>query len=180
LAAAPLALAETTKQWRQSLFEDFEEGRAEKVSLRSDGTLLLAPSFHEIYDAPSSYLWALAADSKGNLYTAGGPDAKVFRIGADGSKSTFFETAAVEIHALAIDAADNVYAATSPDAKIYRIEPSGANRLFFDPGESYIWDMAFDSKGNLLVATGDGGKVYHVTPSGEGKLFFDTEETHVR
>jgi sugar lactone lactonase YvrE len=179
LGPAP-ARAETTKQWQQSLFEDFEQGRAEMVSLRSDGTLLLAPSFREIYDAPSSYLWALAADSKGNLYAAGGPDAKVFRIGADGTKSTFFETAAVEIHALAIDAADNVYAATSPEAKIYRIEPSGAHRLFFDPGENYIWDMAFDSKGNLLVATGDGGKVYRVTPAGDGKLFFDTEETHVR
>ena len=180
LAMAPLVRAETTRQWRQSLFEDFEEGRAEKVSLRSDGTLQLAPGFREIYDAPSSYLWALAADSKGNLYAAGGPDAKVFRIGADGGHSTFFETAAVEIHALAIDASDNVYAATSPEAKIYRIDPSGADSLFFDPAENYIWDMAFDSKGNLFVATGDGGKVYRVTPGGDGKLFFDTEETHVR
>jgi len=180
LAAAPLARAETTKQWLQSLFEDLVEGRAEKVSLRSDGTLLLAPTFREVYDAPSSYLWALTADSKGNLYAAGGPDAKVFRIGADGAKSTFFETAAVEIHSLAVDANDNIYAATSPEAKIYRIEPSGAHSLFFDPGESYVWDMAFDSTGNLLVATGDGGKIFRVTPAGEGSLFFETEETHVR
>jgi hypothetical protein len=176
----PLLRAETTKQWRQSLFEDFEEGRAEKLSLRSDGTLLLAPTFREVYDAPSSYLWALAADSQGNLYAAGGPDAKVFRIGPDGAGSTLFETAAVEIHALAVDTHDNVYAATSPEAKIYKIEPSGAHSLFFDPGENYIWDMAFDSKGNLLVATGDSGKIYRVTPDGQGKLFFETGETHVR
>jgi hypothetical protein len=180
LVVAPLLRAETTKQWRQSLFEDFEEGRAEKLSLRSDGALLLAPSFREIYDAPSSYLWALAADSKGNLYAAGGPDAKLFRIGPDGAGSTLFETAAVEIHALAVDANDNVYAATSPEAKIYKIEPSGGHSLFFDPGENYIWDMAFDSKGNLLVATGDKGKIYRVTPDGQGTLFFDTGETHVR
>jgi hypothetical protein len=179
LAAAPLP-AESTKQWRQSLFEEFVDGRAEKVSLRSDGTLLLAPTFREMYEAPSSYLWSLAADRKGNLYAAGGPDARVFRIGADGAPSTFFETAAVEIHALAVDAGDNLYAATSPEAKIYKIEPSGAQTLFFDPGENYVWAMAFDSKGNLLVATGDVGKIYRVSPSGEGKLFFDTGETHVR
>lgn len=179
-ASAPLLRAETTRQWRQSLFEDFEEGRAEKLSLRSDGTLLLAPSFREIYDAASSYLWALAVDSKGNLYAAGGPDAKVFRIGADGAQSTFFETAAVEIHSLAIDSHDNVYAATSPEAKIYKIEPSGSHSLFFDPGEAYIWDLDFDSKGNLFVATGDGGKIYRVTPAGDGEVYFETEETHVR
>jgi hypothetical protein len=180
LAVAPLCRAETTKQWRQSLLEDFKDGTAEKVSLRSDGKLVLAPSFREVYEAPSSYLWALATDRKGNLFAAGGPDAKVFRIGADGAKSTFFETAAVEIHALAVDDNDNVYAATSPEAKIYKIDPSGAHSLFFDPGADYVWDMAFDSKGNLLVATGDGGKIYRVTPAGEGKLFFDTGETHVR
>jgi hypothetical protein len=180
LTAAPLARAQTTKQWTQSLFEDFAEGTAEKISLRSDGKLLLAPSFREIYDAPSSYLWALATDSKGNLFAAGGPEAKVFRIGANGANSTLFETAAVEIHALAVDANDNVYAATSPEPKIYKIEPSGAHSLFFDPGANYVWDMTFDSKGNLFVATGDGGKIYRVNPAGEGELFFETGEMHVR
>ena len=150
------ARAETTKQWTQRLFEDFEEGTAEKVSLRSDGKLLLAPRFREVYDAPSPYLWALATDSKGNLFAAGGPDAKVFRIGPDGSASTIFEPPAVEIHALAVDAGDNVFAATSPDAKIYKITPDGSHSVFFDPGVEYVWDMAFDSRGNLLVATGAG------------------------
>jgi hypothetical protein len=180
LSAASPAPAETTKQWRQSLFEDFDAGTAENVSLRSDGKLLLAPSFREIYDAPSSYLWALATDSKGNLYAAGGAEAKVFRIGADGATSTFFETPAVEIHSLAVDANDNLYAATSPEAKVYRIEPSGASSLFYDPNESYIWDLAFDSKGNLFVATGDAGKIYRVNQAGEGSLFHDSGETHVR
>ena len=180
LSGGSFSHASETKQWTQSLLEDFEAGTAEKISLRSDGTLVLAPRFREIYEAPSSYLWALATDSKGNLYAAGGPDAKVFRIGADGSAATVFETAAVEIHALAVDAHDNVYAATSPEAKIYKIDPSGKQTLFFDPRLDYIWDMAFDSKGNLFVATGDSGKIYRVTPDGKGEIYFDTGETHVR
>jgi hypothetical protein len=180
LGGGSLAHASETKQWTQSLLEDFEAGTAEKISLRSDGTLVLAPRFREIYDAPSSYLWALATDSRGNLFAAGGPDAKVFRIGADGAAVTIFETEAVEIHALAVDARDNVYAATSPEAKIYKIDPSGAQSLFFDPDPDYVWDMAFDSKGNLFVATGDSGKIYRVTPEGKGEIYFDTGETHVR
>lgn len=178
--AGGFTLRADTKQWTQSVLEDFQAGKAEKISLRSDGRLVLAPRFEEIYDAPSSYLWALATDSKGNVYAAGGPEAKVFRIGSDGAAETIFETQAVEIHALAVDAADNVYAATSPEAKIYKIEPSGAHSLFFDPGLDYVWDMAFDAKGSLFVATGDNGKIFRVTPDGDGKEYFDTGETHVR
>jgi hypothetical protein len=180
LSAGSLALRADTKHWNQSLLEDFEAGKTENVSLRSDGKLVLAPRFREIYDAPSSYLWALATDSKRNLYAAGGPDARVFRIGPDGATETFFETEAVEIHALAVDANDNVYAATSPESKIYKIDPSGTHSLFFEPPLDYVWDMAFDKNGNLFVGTGDGGKIYRVTPDGKGEVYFDTGETHVR
>ncbi len=180
LSMSPLVVRAETKHWTQSTLEDFEAGTAEKISLRSDGRIALAPRFREIYDAPSSYLWALATDSKGMLYAAGGPDAEVFRIGPDGKAETVFETAAVEIHALAVDSHDNVYAATSPEAKVYKIEPSGAHSVFFDPGVDYVWDMAFDANGNLFVATGDSGKIYRVTPDGKGEVYFDTGETHVR
>ncbi len=181
LPRAPIPLAaESTKEWTQTLLEDFEKGTAERITMRSDGKLLLAPRFREIYAAPSSYLWALVTDSKGNVLVGAGPDAKVYRIGADGKASTLFKADAIEIHALAVDKDDNVYAATSPDAKIYKIDPSGDAKVFFDPPADYVWDMEFDSKGQLFVATGDQGVIYRVSPSGEGSVFFETGETHVR
>ena len=51
---------------------DFEKGTLKNLSLRSDGRLTLAPVFRELFDASTAYLWALAGDSKGNLYTGGG------------------------------------------------------------------------------------------------------------
>ena len=179
VSPSPLA-GETTQTWEQSTLEDFENGRAERISIRSDGKLMLAPRFREIHEAPSSYLWALAADSRGNLYTGGGPGATVHRITPEGEAGVFFEASAVEIHALAVDGDDNVYAATSPDASVYKIDPEGNASLFFNPGVNYIWGMVFDAQGNLFVATGDQGRVYRVTPEGEGSVYFDTEETHVR
>ena len=71
LAAGPV-LAEHTRWWRQSSFEDFDKGTAKGVALRSDGKLFLAPHFAEFADANLAYLLALRADSKGNLYAAGG------------------------------------------------------------------------------------------------------------
>ena len=171
---------ETTKKWEQSTFEQFEKGTAKGLSIRSDGKLMLAPRFAEIHEAASSYLWALATDSRGNLFAGAGPEAKVFRIAPDGESSVFFETDAVEIHALAVDGQDNLYAATSPEAQVFKISPSGDAAVFFDPDADYIWGMAFDSKGNLFLASGDKGRIFRITPAGKGSVFFETEETHVR
>ena len=85
--------------------------------------LTLAPRFQELYDTSCAYLWALAQDSKGNLYAGGGPGAKVFRLAPGGGKKTVAELEGLEIHALAVDKEDRLYAATSPDGKIYRVLP---------------------------------------------------------
>src|ERR1043166_8814371 len=174
------SLAESTRNWEQSRYDEFEKGTADHVALRSDGRLWLAPRFQEVYDAPLSYVWALAQDSKGNLFIGGGPGGRVFKVTPDGKKSTFFETDALEIHALALDAKDNLYAATSPDSKIYKIDPAGKSSLFVDPKVKYIWSMSFNSHGDLFLATGDKGEVYRVSPAGKSTLFFKTDQAHIR
>jgi len=180
LALVPLAAAQNTRSWEQTRWEDFEKGVAERVSLRSDGKLALAPRFRELYDAPSAYLWALARDSKGNLFAGGGPDARVFKIGAGGNKSVFFQTEGLEIHALAVDRQDNLYAATSPDAKVYRIDPAGRSSLFIDAKVKYVWAMSFNSRGELFLAAGDKGEIHRVDASRRSQLFFKTDESHIR
>ena len=183
-AAAILVLAsawaETTHSWRQSSYDELRRGRAENLAISSDGKLTLAPKLEEIYEAPASYLWDLAADKAGNVFVAAGPEAKVFRIGADGRKSVLFETEGIEVHAVAVDAGGNVYAATAPESRIYKVGPSGRSALFYDPRAAYVWDMVFGPGGDLFVATGDEGKIHRVQPSGDGAVFYETGETHVR
>src|SRR5579863_7456858 len=79
LAAVP-ALAEHTRWWRQDSFEDLDKGTAKGVALRSDGKIFLAPRFAEFADANLAYLVAIRADSKGNLFAAGGSNATVLRM----------------------------------------------------------------------------------------------------
>jgi len=182
----PLAtcLAVETRFWQQGDRADFEKGSLTHLSLRSDGRIFLAPEFPEIFDSSTAYLWAVATDSKGNVYTAGGGSgsgsAKLFQIDRNGKGRTFSELDGLEIHALAVDSKDQVYAATDPDGKVYRISSDGKARTFYDPHQKYIWAMAFDSKGDLFVATGDQGEIHRVTSAGSGSLFFKTEETHAR
>src|SRR5580698_1552261 len=174
------ARAGQTRTWVETDYSDFEKGVIKNLSLRSDGRLTLGPRFAELFDSSSAYLWALARDSKGNLYTGGGPGAKLYRISPSGENKTLAEFQAIEIHAIAVDRKDQVFVATSPDGKVYKVSAAGKSDVFYDPKAKYIWALAFNSKGDLFVATGDEGEVHRVTPDGKGKVFFKADETHVR
>jgi hypothetical protein len=180
VTGATICLAGETRSWTQSDYSDFQKGNLKNLSIRSDGRLSLAPATTEIYDSSTAYLWALAQDSRGNLYTAGGPGAKLFRIPPKGKGEKIAEFDALEIHAIAIDSRDKVYVATAPDGKIYRVSANGKTEEFYDPKQKYIWSMLCDPAGNLYVATGDQGEIHRVTPDGKGEVFFKTDETHAR
>src|SRR5882724_3497187 len=179
LAAVP-SLAEHTRWWRQSSFEEFDKGTAKGVALRSDGKLFLAPRFAQFADANLAYLLALRADSKGNLYAAGGANAKVLRLDGNGKTTSVFESSELAAQALAVDAAGNLFVGTSPDGKVYKVTPAGQSSVFFDPKTKYIWDLAVDKDGTVYVATGDSGKIFSVAPDGKGQVFYSSEETHIR
>ena len=183
-AAPSLSLAVETHVWEQADQADFERGTPKHLSIRSDGHVTLGPEFKELDSTSVPYLWAIAQDSKGTLFYAGGAPtgatAKVFALPPNGKPKVFAELTGLEVHALAVDAEDRLYAAVLPDAKIYRIDKSGKPQVFFDPKCKYIWAMAFDHSGNLFVATGDTGIIYKVRPDGSGSKFFDTNETHAR
>jgi hypothetical protein len=163
---------------------DFDKGTLTGLSLSSEGRLTLAPAVKEIFDGSVSFLWAVARDSKGNVYAAGGglggTKAKLFAVDPQGKMKTLAELDGIAIQAIAIDASDRIYAATSPDGKVYRVDAAGKSEVFYDPKAKYIWALAFDKSGNLYVATGDQGEIHRVTPAGAGSVFFRTEETHAR
>jgi hypothetical protein len=182
--ACAAAFAGQTQIWTQGEYADFERGVIKNLSIRSDGLLSLAPHSRELYDTSAAYLWALAQDSKGNLYTAGGTGAKLYRIPPGGQGKMVAEVDALEIHAIAVDARDRVYFGTAPDGKVYRVTGTAKPEVFYDPKAKYIWALEFNSKGELLVATGGGrdgqGEIHLVTPDGKGTVFFKSDETHVR
>jgi hypothetical protein len=169
-----------TRTWSQGDYDDFEKGIIKNLSVRSDGLLTLAPRSMELFDTSSTYLWALARDSKGDLYAGGGTGAKLYRIPPDGKGKLFATLEGLQIQALAVDTKDRVYAATSPDGKVYRVSAAGKPEVFYDPKTKYIWALAIDGHGDLLVATGDPGEIHRVTPDGKGKAIYKSDETHVR
>ena len=173
-----------TKTWTLNSKSDYDKAKLERVALRSDGKLTLAPTFTELLDSEEPYLWAVAQDSKGVIYAGGGSpgasNAKLFAIGRDGKSKKLVELPGSEIHAIAIDSKDRVFAATSPDGKVYLVNGAGKSEVYYDPKTKYIWALSVNSSGDLFVATGDKGEIHKVTAAGKGSVFYNTEETHAR
>jgi len=178
--AATSLLAEHTRRWRQSTYEEFQRGKAQGVAVRSDGHLELAPKFSLLADADASYLWSLKTDANGVLYAGGGSPAKVFRFEGSGKPKIVFESTDLLVQSIAFDGKGALYVATSPDGKVYKVSASGEKSVFFDPKSKYIWDLAFGKDGTLFVATGDKGRVYSVGPDGKGELFYASDEAHIK
>jgi hypothetical protein len=202
----PPVLAEGTRTWEQSKFDELTKGTADGVAIRSSGGLELAPAFKMIYATPSTYIWAMVSDDAGNIYAATGAPARVYRITPHGQAAIIFEPQELQVQALQVASGGVIYAATAPDGKVYKIEhkaggkassdkadsgkekdpakasldSSWSSSTYFAPGTKYIWDLALDKTGDLYVATGDHGEIYKVTAKGEHSLFFKSDETHIR
>jgi sugar lactone lactonase YvrE len=129
------ALAEGTRTWEQSKFDDLSKGTATGVAIRSAGGLELTPTFKSLYATPSTYIWAIAADDAGNLYVATGAPARVYRITPDGKATIIFEPKELQVQTLRAGPGGAIYAATAPDGKVYKLEhkPSGKGQAKADP-----------------------------------------------
>ncbi len=190
LILSAFALAEGTRTWEQSKFEELTKGTASGIALRSEGGLELAPAFKALATTPSTYIWSIASDSAGNIYAAAGSPARVYRITPDGQVTTIFEPQELQVQSLVVAKSGIVYAATAPDGKVYRLESARGAKAsakapwsastYFDPGSKYIWDLVLDNAGTLYVATGDHGEIYRVGGNGQHSLFFKSDEVHIR
>src|SRR6266704_6517966 len=91
LLTTTCALAEGTRTWEQSKYEDFVKGTAHGVAISSLGTLALAPGFKLVASTPSSAVWAAAVGPQQDIYVATGAPARVYRLAQGGQPTAIFQ-----------------------------------------------------------------------------------------
>src|SRR5205814_3860643 len=119
MVLVPAGLAEGTRTWEQSKFEELTKGTAAGVAIRGSGGLELAPAFKALYATPSTYVWAIAADDAGNVYAATGGPARVYRVTPDGKSTIIFEPQQPQVQPLRVGPNEVICAATAPEGKVY-------------------------------------------------------------
>jgi len=120
--AAGFAIAEGTRTWEQSKFDELVKGTPKGVAILSNGGIELAPALKNLYTTPSTYIWSIAADAAGNVFAASGAPARVYRITPGWQASVIFEAQELQVQALLVDKSGILYAATAPDGKVYRLQ----------------------------------------------------------
>src|ERR1700759_3196102 len=124
------AVAQGTKLWTVSRYDEMERGTTDGVAIRSDGRIEAGPATSLLYQTGGNYVWSVAADAAGNAYAGlGGATAGragVMRVAADGKATKVFEGKELGVQALRVGADGQVYAATSPDGKVYRLGATAA------------------------------------------------------
>ncbi|WP_245817876.1 WD40 repeat domain-containing protein [Granulicella rosea] len=187
------ALAQGTKLWSTSRYDEMERSTNQGVAIRGDGRLEPGPLATPVYTSGGNYIWSLAADAKGVAYvglggTASG-SAAVMRVTPDGKSTKIFSGKEIAVQALRLLPDGGVLVATSPDGKLYRVAPDGAGTpaILFDPAETaekpkYIWDAVVIGKA-VYVAAGAPAAVYRVDLSHGApvsRLLFKTADQHIR
>ena len=165
--------------WQVSTESEFLEGDVENVSVDAYGRLTLGPAATPLYESSAPFLWTLVSAPDGSVFVGSGNEGQVYRVGADGSGTVFFDTDELEVHAIALAPGGGMYAATSPDGKIYKVDEDGTGTVFFDPPDRYVWSLVVDPEGNVFAGTGDKGIIYKIGPDGNGAPFYETKATHV-
>jgi hypothetical protein len=186
-----MAIAQGTKLWTVSRYDEMERGTTDGVAIRSDGRLEAGPATSLLYQTGGNYVWSVAADAAGNAYVGMGGTAAggavVMRVMPDGKATKVFEGKELGVQALRLGADGKMYAATSPDGKVYRLGlTTGDAVVVFDPAQAaekpkYLWDVVQAPSGDLYVAAGAPAVVYRV-PGGGGKaeVAFRTVDQHIR
>jgi WD40 repeat protein len=191
--------AQTTHQWTENSFSDWESGVPDGVAIASDGTLSAGLPVSLVAGLSATDVWAIASDAQGNAYIATGSPAEVVKITPQGKQTVLFTTKELSVQALRFGPDGSLYAATLPSAKVYRLDVHTSKSLdettapvVFDAAQTtekpkYIWAIQFDKQGSMYLATGNPGAIYRIAASGllgdkqaKPDLFFVSDEPHIR
>ncbi len=193
--------AQGTHLWAQSRLEEFEKGTPKGVALGSDGHLRQGPGLTERVTTPSTFVWSVAVDKRGNAFLGTGSPGSVLRVAKGAAAFPLFETRDLSVQVVRIGPDGALYAATVPGGKVYKLNPDATAKVeessatvVFDAAKldganssehrsHYIWDMTFDAQGRLYIATGGPAAVYRIDPAHPAEKpeeFFKSDDQHIR
>src|SRR6202453_2387992 len=164
-----LLLAQGTRLWVQTRYEEFEKGQPESTSIASPGYLEAGPTLRSVLLTPSTYIWDVASDKQGNAYVATGSPATVLKVSPEGASTKLFTTKDLTLQTVKVRPDRSVYVATdTPHAEVY-----------FESDEQHIRCILVEPNGNLIAGSDGGGLVYRIGKDRKGLVIYDAPKREV-
>jgi hypothetical protein len=127
------------------------DGTIYKLSAGKAEVLARLPDVHHV--------WALAWDEKKTaLYAATGGEAKVFRVGLDGSSSVYFATEEPNLVSLAVAPDGAVYAGSQGKGLLYKITGPGRATVVYDFSGEEVKSIALAKDGSVFAVANEYGE----------------------
>ena len=104
-------------------------------------------------DPKVQYIWDLAADQKGNLYAATGPNGQLWKRASDGKWSLVYDSKATHLLCVAIGPDGSVYAGSDGEGLIYRVAADSKVSILFDAPQSDVRTLSWGGDGALYAGT---------------------------
>lgn len=171
------AVARTPSVWRQTTAAHFSEGETEGVAVRSDGAVVLVPTWERVHQFPQPYVSALAVHES-VVYAGSLSGGCVYRI-ADDEVKLLYDTGEFGVSALVATGDGGLLAATFPSGRIFRISPDGEGAQWCRLDANHIYDLVCDGKGGYWAGVGPGAAVWHIDAEGTARRALTIRQAHV-
>lgn len=126
-----------------------------------------------IYTAPEPEIYALAYRDDA-LYVGSSPNGKIYRVGADGKATTFFDPKQAYIWSMATLPDGGLAVGTGTDGKLFTVSPNGEGKLLFDSPETHLRSLAVKNDGTILAGGSGKGRIYEVRADGSAHALYDS------
>ena len=98
------------------------------------------------------YIWDLAADAKGTIYAATGPEGQLWKR-ESGKWSLLYDSKAAHLLCVAVGPDGSVHAGSDGEGLIYRIGRDGKASVLFDAPQSDVRSLVVTADGTLYAGT---------------------------
>jgi hypothetical protein len=181
---ATVALATTTRFFRQTTAKDFEEGEATSSMVLPTGEVIPGMKATRLaLDAAFAWCVALSPDGR-TAYFGTGDQGRIFAVPVAASAGEAKKLAAIDapwVTALAARSDATLLAGSTPGGRIFAVDgKAGTSRPFAKLPAEHVWALLSDVKGaSTYAATGIPGQVFVIDGKGKERLLWDSGDKHV-
>ena len=184
LLVTTVALATTTRFFRQSTPKDFEEGEATSSMVLSTGEVVPGMKATRL-TLDAAFAWCVALSPDGHTaYLGTGDQGRIFAVpvaASAGEAKKLAEIDAPWVTALVARSNAGLLAGSTPGGRIFAVDSkTGATRPFAKLPAEHVWALLHDAKGGrTYAATGSPGQVFVIDGKGKEQLLWDSGDKHV-